>query len=86
MDNLLHILGGAALTVPLVLTSNINPFVVFFVFSAWGLLREQAQKNQRGRTFRENWIEIWNTHKLIEGTTWGIGAFIVSMAFRWLVN
>jgi len=75
-DNLLHVAGGALLALPL---ANSNPAVLFFVFSIWGLLREQAQKHSQIMSFEYNWIEVWNMEKLIEGISWGIGAFLSSL-------
>ena len=77
-DNLLHVAGGALLALPLV---SANPIALFFVFSVWGLLREQAQKHVKGMPFEQNWLGIWNLEKAIEGFSWGIGALLISIIF-----
>ena len=74
-DLSLHIAGGALLALPL---TTINPFILFLVFSIWGLLREQAQKNAKGMSFTQNWIKIWNLEKLLEGFAGGVGAAILA--------
>ena len=75
IDNALHLSVGAVLATPLVLVPS--PLATFCVFAAWGLLREQAQGNERGASFMSNWFYIWNSHKLFEGFAWGVGGGVV---------
>ena len=74
-------MGGALLAIPLTIT-QVNPISIFIVFTLWGFLREQAQKNDRGRSFKENWIGIWNVPKLIEGVSWGVGAALLTLVLN----
>jgi len=75
LDNVLHLAAGGVLAIPLVWAPG--PVATFFVFSAWGLLREQAQGNERGASFMSNWFYIWNSNKLLEGFAWGVGGGVV---------
>jgi len=80
IDHILHVVGGALLATPLIVFGTQSPIVTFFVFSAWGLLREQAQRNVRGAGFKRNWLDIWNMNKLSEGISWGVGSLIAHAA------
>tara|TARA_R110002110_G_scaffold289915_1_gene504219 strand:+ start:448 stop:714 length:267 start_codon:yes stop_codon:yes gene_type:complete len=79
-DNGLHLGAGALMAAVMVLWPS--PVSTLIVFSLFGLLREQAQKNLRGLSFRENWIEIWNRHKLIEGLSWGVGGLLAHLTIN----
>jgi len=85
LDNGLHVTAGAALALPLVLLPG--PVATFCVFSVWGLLREQAQKNERSESFSNNWLHIWNGNNLIEGFAWGVGGGfihgVVVLMWKW---
>ena len=73
LDNLLHLLGGAALAAPLWM-ANPNSAIVAGIWSVWGLLREQGQSKDQGwigAFFYEEGGFKW--HKLIEGLAWGVG-------------
>lgn len=80
-DNSLHLGGGALLALPLVLLPS--PISTGLVFFAWGLLREQAQKNNRMMTFHYNWVGIWNSNKIIEALSWGLGGFLTHSISVW---
>lgn len=72
-DNLWHIAGGAALATVVALWPSASAF--FVVFAVSGLLREQAQRSELGwvGAFVESDGSVrWR--KVIEGTSWGIGA------------
>jgi hypothetical protein len=78
-DNVLHFLGGAALS-SIVAVGFWHPWTLVFtvpiVITIEGLLREQAQS----RTWN---LGRWLTkHKITEGLMWGIGsAAIMATAF-----
>jgi len=71
-DNLLHFLGGAALS-GIVVSGFWHPWTLVFtvpiLVSVEGLLREQAQKGR-------NWHpSVWLTkRKITEGLMWGVGS------------
>ncbi|MBV46958.1 MAG: hypothetical protein GY772_32525 [bacterium] len=78
LDNVLHLAAGGVLATPLVWVPS--PLTTFCVFTVWGLLREQAQGDERGASFMNNWFYIWNSNKLLEGFAWGVGGGVVHQA------
>ncbi|HIF12863.1 MAG TPA: hypothetical protein EYQ82_07660 [Dehalococcoidia bacterium] len=84
IDNALHLSVGGVLATPLVLVPS--PVTTFCVFAATGLLREQAQSNERGASFLDNWFHCWNGNKLVEGFAWGVGGGLAHQIIRWVVG
>jgi hypothetical protein len=75
IDNLLHILGGAALAallLPAYWSPWSLPICCWVAWSIWGLLREQAQSMDAN----DFWIPFRSWHKTAEGLSWGVGALL----------
>jgi len=76
-DNLLHVIGGAAiagLLIPVYWNASLFPLCVFVTWCAWGLLREQAQSKDEGF-----FSGTKNFHKTCEGLSWGFGGLIATI-------
>lgn len=73
-DNLLHVVGGAAiagLLTPVYWSPSMLPLCVLVAWCTWGLLREQAQSSGKGF-----FSGVKSFHKICEGVAWGIGGLI----------
>ena len=76
MDNLLHVVGGAAiagLLLPAYWNIAYLPLCVFIAWCTWGLLREQAQLKDKGF-----FSGVQSFHKICEGLAWGVGGLLMS--------
>ena len=72
LDSLLHALGGfagSAFVAGLFISGTLVWWVsvgAFVLWSAFGLIREWFQHDDD--------TPVWNTHRIIEGLAWGVGA------------
>jgi len=75
-DHSLHILGGAAIVMPMILWPSLPS--TFLSTLVWGLLREQAQRKDDGfigAFFHPGTAEVrWN--KVSEAVAWAVGAIL----------
>ncbi len=72
--NLTHIVVGALMVLPFFMLFNYPVLAMFITWSMWGVFREHAETNDQGKPLFENWVpHMWNTRKLIESITWGVG-------------
>lgn len=86
LDNVWHVLGGAALIAPTLLGAYLGGWWLlpgaFLTGAAAGLLREHAQHSRPSAVdeilgLEEGWL---NWHRFLEGIAWGFGAAAAAAA------